>query len=176
MLEEPQGIGAPVPARWGSIHAPFRPPRSLWLGVDEIRAPGNLGTMLRTACAAGATGALFLGDGAEPFDPRCVRATMGAVFALPIARAGERDIAAWRRRTGGRVVGADGSTRVDYRDVSYRGPTVLMLGCERRGLSDRQRALCDALVSIPMREGIDSLDVGAAAAVLLYEANRQRAP
>jgi len=193
LLDEPQGIAVIVPMRWGSIHAPFRPARSLWLGLDEIRSAGNLGTMLRTACAAGATGAALLGNAVDPFDPRCVRATMGAVFGLRLARVDDRDVTAWQRRTGGRVVGADGAVSSpcglrphgrlrsakspsDYRRISYRAPILLMLGCERRGLSPRQRALCDALVSIPMREGIDSLNVAAAAAVLLYEAHRQREP
>ncbi len=173
ILGEPSGLAFVAPLKYGSLFAPFKP-KCLWLGFDQIQSPGNLGTMLRTAVAAGATGACFFRGGADPFDPRCVRATMGAVFSLPLARVDPPDIRAWKRRVSGRILGADGHCAVDYRSVSLRKATMLMLGCERGGLTGRQRAICDGMISIPMSPGVDSLNVAAAAAVLLYEAHRQR--
>jgi RNA methyltransferase, TrmH family len=173
ILGDPSGLAFVAPLKYSSLFAPFKP-RCLWLGFDAIQSPGNLGTMLRTAVAAGATGACFFRGGADPYDPRCVRATMGAVFSLRLARVDAIDIEAWRRRVSGRILGADGHCAVDYRSVSLRKATMLMLGCERGGLTGRQRAVCDGMISIPMSSGVDSLNVAAAAAVLLYEARRQR--
>ncbi len=173
LLGAPQGIGAIAHVPEASLHRPFAPSRPLFVVVEAIRSPGNLGTILRTASAAGATGVVVLGD-ADPLDPKCVRSSMGGLFDLRLVRSDARDVAAWKRRRGGVVIGASSDARTCHRDVSWTGPTMLMLGCERRGLSAEQRALCDRVVRIPMRAGVDSLNVSAAAAVLLYEAQRQR--
>jgi TrmH family RNA methyltransferase len=176
ILDEPQGIAAVVDQRWGELPPPRRARGGLWLGLHRLRSPGNLGTMIRTASAAGARGVILLDGAIDPFDPRALRPSMGAAFAIEMIRCRVPELERWAGRSGARIIGATAQTRADYRDRSYRGPTVLMLGHERSGLSDEQRALCHQLVRIPMRGGVDSLNIAAAAAVLLYQAFDQRQP
>jgi TrmH family RNA methyltransferase len=104
----------------------------------------------------------------RPYDPATVRASMGAVLALPLARMTAAHLGAWKRRTGSLVIGSSAAASRDFRDVPRRRPTVLMLGCERGGMSRAQRRVCDITVSIPMAPGSDSLNVGVAAGILLF--------
>jgi TrmH family RNA methyltransferase len=173
ILGEPQGIAAIVRQR--VQHLPPRPGRGLWVAVERIRSPGNLGTMLRTIAASGAAGLIALGDEPDPFDPRCVRASMGALFHVGLTRTRLTELTTWKHRTRARILGTDASARTDYRNARYDGPAVLMVGSERRGLTERQRAMCDDLVRIPMSAGIDSLNVAVATGLVLYEARRASA-
>ncbi len=168
-----RGVIAVARTRWETRVA-FGP-RDLWLAVEGARSPGNLGTLLRTCLAVGARGAFVVGD-VDPYDPGCVRATMGALHALQIARVSPEELSALARRDGARIIGASPDTPVDYRAPSYRGPTVIALGCERRGLTPELRRACDALVRIPMVGPLDSLNLAVAGSVMLYEAFGQRHP
>ncbi len=167
---EPSGLAAIVAQRWTPPRRPERGATPLWLALGEVRSPGNLGTMLRTALAAGASGALFLDPATDPHDPVAVRASMGAVLALPLARMTPAHLAAWKRRAGAVVVGTSSDAPRDFREMPRRRPTVVMLGCERRGMSRAQRRACDVVVSIPMTAGVDSLNVGVAAGIVLFAA------
>jgi TrmH family RNA methyltransferase len=178
--EAPQGIGLVVRQPWRALEG--APRDAVWIAVESVRSQGNLGSILRTAEAVGATGLVALtrepGAAAEvdPFDPGVVRATMGAVFGQRIVRATWDELRAYARRAGARIVGAAPRESHDFRCVSYRGPVVLMLGSERKGLSEAQRAACDVAVQIPMVGRADSLNLAVAGSVLLYEVLRQRAP
>ena len=133
LLELPQGIGAVVRIRYSPLAAvPARD--SVWLSLDTIRSPGNLGTMLRTSAAAGAAGCLLCGSAVDPFDPRTVRATMGTLFTQRLVRTELPELAAWSDRHGVRLVGTSPDARLDYRAPSYRGSVVLLIGGERRRL------------------------------------------
>lgn len=148
----------------------------LWLAIEEVRSPGNLGTLLRTCLAVGARGVLVVGGDADVYDPACVRATMGALSALDVVRV--RDVAELRdlgRRSGARIVGTSPDGRDDFRRASYRGNTIVVVGCERRGITRAMRDACDALVRIPMKSTIDSLNLAVAGSLVLYEAFAQRA-
>jgi TrmH family RNA methyltransferase len=168
-----RGVIAVARARW--CERVSLGPRDLWLAVEGARSPGNLGTLLRTCLAVGARGAFVLGDG-DPYDPGCVRATMGALHALEIARTTPAALAAIARRDGARVIGAALDGALDFRAPSYRGPTVLVLGSERSGLTAEMRRACDVLVRIPMVGPLDSLNLAVAGSLLLYEAFGQRSP
>jgi TrmH family RNA methyltransferase len=143
--------------------------------VEGARSPGNLGSLLRTCLATGARGVFVVGDG-DPYDPGCVRATMGALHGLQLARATPEELARLARRDGVRVVGACPDGALDFRAPSYRGPTVIVLGCERKGLTPAIRRACDALVRIPMVGPLDSLNLAVAGSIVLYEAFGQRHP
>lgn len=147
----------------------------LWLAVHSVRSPGNLGTLLRTCLASGARGVVVTGS-ADVYDPACVRATMGALEALRLVRMTTPALAALVRHSGGRLVAASPHAPQDFRLGSYRGATVLHVGCERRGLTEEMARECDALVRIPMKGSLDSLNVAVAGSLLLYEAYRQRFP
>ena len=158
LLGEPQGIGAVVKQRWASLTQVAQPKRdALWISIDEVRSPGNLGTLIRTCDAVGARG-LLCGKQVDPHDPSAVRATMGSLFTQRLVRAGARELLPFKQHY--TFVGAAPDAPHDYRAPRYDRPVVLVLGSERHGLSQDQRALCDTLVKIPMVGRCDSLQCG----------------
>jgi TrmH family RNA methyltransferase len=128
--------------------------------------------LMRTSAAIGASGFILIGDSIDPFDPAVVRATMGALFRQTIVRTTAEQLRRWVRMNKIEVIGASPDGFEDYREGSYRRPAVLMLGTERRGLTDEQRGLCNRVVRIPMLEGMDSLNVAVAGSLLMYEVFR----
>ncbi|WP_439532212.1 TrmH family RNA methyltransferase [Polymorphobacter sp.] len=172
-----QGVVAAYPIPDTSLARLERDSAPLWLVADNLRDPGNLGTMLRSCDATGAGGLILLDDCADPFSLEAVRASMGAVFSRQIARAGADAFFAWVRQGAGQVVGAalEGRT-VDYRAHRFVAPVFLLMGNEQAGLPEAHVARCDALVRLPMKGTADSLNVAVAAAVLLYAALDQLEP
>lgn len=140
-----------------------------WIALEEVRDPGNLGTILRTAHAAGAGGVLLVGACCDPFARECVRATMGSIFAVPVARATPEAFARLARDWPGDVVGTHLAGREDFRARAYRLPALLVMGSEGPGLGADTVALCTRLVRIPMAPGIDSLNLAVATALALYQ-------
>ena len=151
-------------------------PSRLLVVLHGIQDPGNLGAILRSADAAGAGAALVSGETADPYHPRSVRASMGSIFRLPPVAADADSLPSALRERGIRCIGTDPREGRAYSDVDLRGSVALFLGRESRGLPPDLAQGLDLLVTIPMREGVESLSVGAAAAVLLFEAARQRGP
>ena len=172
--EEPQWIGAVVRQRWAARASVTSSPGLCWVALDQVHSPGNLGTILRTSEAVGASGLIALGDSVDPYDPACVRATMGAVFAQQFVRIAPTEFDAWKRRTGIYLVGTSPQAKRDYRAAAYPPGTVLLLGGERQGLSSERQRLCDELVHIPMVGQADSLNLAVATGVMLYEVFYQR--
>lgn len=150
----------------------------LWLGIRRIDSPGNLGTICRTACAVGAAGIMFFGNVTDPFDLAVIRASMGAMFHLPLVRTTHRALHDWKQQhPHWSIVGAaaEGS-RVLY-DADFTRDTILLLGNERKGLTPEEFELCDQTTRIPMMNcaSVTSLNVAVAASVFMYEAWRQNA-
>lgn len=176
--EEPQWIGAVVRQRWDTLPAvrssPLPTGGLCWVALDQVHSPGNLGTILRTGDAVGASGLILIGDAVDPYDPACVRATMGAIFAQRLVRATPAEFAAWKQGSGCRLVGTSPHAAHDYRAVTYPAQTVLFMGGEKKGLSEERQRLCDDLVRIPMVGRGDSLNLAIATGVLLYEVFNQR--
>ena len=141
----------------------------LWLVAERLRDPGNLGTILRTADAVGAGGLILVDECADPFSVEAVRASMGALFTVPIARARWPDFLAWLRTGPGELVGLSLKTDTGYRAVRYRAPTFLLTGNEAQGLPEDREAACDMLVKLPMLGKADSLNAAVATAVMAYE-------
>jgi RNA methyltransferase, TrmH family len=145
----------------------------VWVALDRVRDPGNLGTVMRTIDAVGARGLILVGDTTDPFSLETVRATMGSVFAVPIARATAEQFLAWRKGFPGLVAGTHLKGAVDYRSVDYAGrPVLLLMGNEQQGLPDDLAAACDRLLRIPQAGRADSLNLAVATAVMLYEVRR----
>ena len=172
--EDPQGLLA-VTRQFTQPLAMSTPSAGLcWIAVDTIQSPGNLGTLLRTADCVGAAGVILVGDDVDPYDPGCVRGSMGAILHQRIVRTTFDDMLDWSQRHRAMVVGTSPSARRDYHRVRYDKPVILYLGCERRGIDeDRQREL-DLMVRIPMVGRSDSLNVSVAGSVMLYEIFNQR--
>jgi 23S rRNA (uridine2479-2'-O)-methyltransferase len=141
--------------------------------LDRPASPGNLGSIVRSADAFGSDGVVVFGHAADPYEPQAVRASVGSLFDVPVVR--QESVETIRERLAGvRLVGASagGSTPLDELDLT--APTALVVGNEAKGLSWAWREACDLLVRIPIDGGTDSLNAAAAAAILLYEADRQR--
>jgi TrmH family RNA methyltransferase len=148
-------------------------PGDVWVALDRVRDPGNLGTVIRTVDAVGARGVILVGDTTDPFSVETVRATMGSVFAVPVARATPEAFLAWRKSFPGLVAGTHLKGAVDYRSVDFsKGPTLLLMGNEQQGLPDLLAESCDKLLRIPQAGRADSLNLAVATAVMLFEIRR----
>jgi RNA methyltransferase, TrmH family len=171
--ENPQGIAALVRQRSLSLAdllpaAPGRPP-ALFAALVASQDPGNIGATLRTLDAVGGDGLLLLDGGADPYQPACVRASMGTLFHVPFAQVDFDGFVAWARQNNLRLVGTSARAEVDYRQFESDGrPLVLLLGSEQKGLSSDQLQVCDERLSLPMRGKVSSLNLAVAAGVLLY--------
>jgi TrmH family RNA methyltransferase len=141
-----------------------------WVALEAVRDPGNLGTIVRTADAAGCGGLILVGDCCDPYSVEAVRATMGSIFAVPIARATAAEFLDWRARWPGAVVGTLLAAVTDFRAAAYRAPNLIVMGNEQAGLSAALAAACDVTVKIPMRGRADSLNLAVAAGVMIYAA------
>jgi RNA methyltransferase, TrmH family len=149
------------------------PAEPLVVITEDVEKPGNLGAILRSADGAGAHAVVAVG-GTDLFNPNVIRASVGTVFTVPIAAASATDTMAWLKRRGIRIVAARTDAQRLYADADLRGPVAIALGSERVGLSaEWHRADVEGL-RLPMAGVADSLNVSVAAAVLLYEAWRQR--
>jgi RNA methyltransferase, TrmH family len=144
----------------------------LWLALEDIRDPGNLGTIIRTADAAGANGIILAGDCCDPYSPECVRATTGSIFAMPLVKMPTAQFVEFLSGWAGESVGTTMNAKASYRR-EYKLPTLLVMGSESRGLTQAVSSACKTLVSIPMRKDVESLNVAAAAALMLFEATQQ---
>ena len=142
---------------------------AIWLVAERLRDPGNLGTILRTADAVGAGGLILLDACVDPFSVEAVRASMGAVFTVPVARARWEDFHAWLRAGPGQLVGLSLDADTEYRSARYRSPTFLLTGNEAQGMPASMAEACDVLVRIPMLGKADSLNAAVATAVMAYE-------
>ncbi len=150
------------------------PAPALYVALYEVRDPGNLGTILRTADCAGASGVILIGTCCDPYSFEAVRASMGSIFDMPFAATSHAAFEAWRRKAGLATFAAsvNGTARHDL--VNLQQDAVILMGNEQAGLPPAVEAECDHLVLIPMRGGADSLNLAQATAIMVYEAWRQR--
>jgi len=144
-----------------------------WIALEEVRDPGNLGTIVRTADAAGCGAVILVGACCDPYSVEAVRATMGSIFAVPLARATVEEFLDWRRAWRGAVVGTSLQAEHDFRERVYWRPTLLVMGNEQAGLTPTMAAACDVAVKIPMRGRADSLNLAVAAGVMIYAATSE---
>lgn len=174
--DNPQGIAALVRQKYLTLDEfPLRgapgtfPPFSLTVALVAPQDPGNIGSILRVIDAVGADGLFLLDGGADPYQPACVRASMGTIFWKPFVQAGFGAFAAWAKAGGFRVIGASAHATARLADVKLdERPTILLLGSEQKGLSPEQITLCDDLLSLPMRGRASSLNLAVAAGIFLY--------
>ncbi len=153
---------------------PGRPGVPLVVVAHGVQDPGTLGTILRSAEAAGATGLAVTGEGADLHHPRTVRATMGAAFHLPAGSLSLPDVLARARAAGITLLGAVARSGTSCHAYDLRAPVAIVFGSEGAGLPPELLRELDASVHVPIRSSAESLSVSAAAAVILFEAGRQR--
>jgi TrmH family RNA methyltransferase len=171
--DNPQMVVGVFRQRWTALKDVRPGNGDVWVALDRVRDPGNLGTVIRTVDAVGAKGVILVGETTDPFSIETVRATMGSIFAVPVAKASEPDFLNWRKSFSGLVAGTHLKGAVDYRTVAYAGrPVVLLMGNEQQGLPDSLAAACDRLVLIPQAGRADSLNLAVATGVMLFEIRR----
>jgi TrmH family RNA methyltransferase len=169
----PSGLAAIVRGRVPGLAGRPVTAGSVFVALHEIGNPGNLGTIIRTADAAGAAGVVLVGPAADPFDPAAVKASMGALFAVPVARAADpAEFFAWAADSGVSVVTTSAKAERSFWEASYPRPLALLLGAEGAGLPEAVLAAGDVQVRIPMTGTTESLNLAVAAGLLLYQARK----
>ncbi|CAA2142140.1 RNA methyltransferase [Hyphomicrobium sp. ghe19] len=153
-------VGPPDPAKLG---------QETWLALEEVRDPGNLGTIIRTADAVGCSGVILVGTTCDPYATETIRATMGSIFAVPVVKMDQETFVTLARSWPGDVIGTHLDAREDFRKVEYKNPVLVVMGGEGPGLSPGAAASCTNLVKIPMAGDLDSLNLAIATALMLYQ-------
>jgi TrmH family RNA methyltransferase len=173
--DNPQTVLAVFEQRWHPLPAPPEAGGdALWVVLEAVRDPGNLGTIIRTVDAVGASGVVLVGPSVDPYSREAVRATMGSIFSVPLVRAGPEEGVKWIARWPGDVVGTRLDAREDFRAAPYRAPPLLLMGSEGPGLSADLTAVATRLVRIPMAGSLDSLNLAVATALMLYEMRKEQ--
>jgi TrmH family RNA methyltransferase len=174
-VETPQGIVALAPHPRFGVEDALAGPAPLAVALDTLQDPGNVGTIVRAAEAAGASGVLSTPTTAEPYGPKALRAAMGSAFRFPIVRRVRlADVAHAARDRGMRILATAANGATVYSDVDWRMPTLLLVGNEGAGLSKEATELADETVAVPLAPPVESLNAAVALAVILFEAARQR--
>lgn len=171
--ETPQGILAVIQMGENRIFVPERD--KLYIFCDRIGDPGNLGTIIRTADAAGFGGVLLSEGCVERFSPKTVRASMGSFFHIPvIEKIGKKEITEMKNSGFAFYCSGLSEDTKLYTKADFTRPAIIAVGNEANGMSKEMLSLADACLKIPILGSAESLNVGVAAAVLMYEAQRQR--
>jgi TrmH family RNA methyltransferase len=165
-------VAAEPPRHLEDLKLPKNP---LVVVLEGVEKPGNIGAVLRSADAAGVSALVLAAPRTDLFNPNAIRASLGTIFSLPVAAAPADDVLAWLRQQRLQIVAARVEGSAVYTEIDYRPPTALVLGSEALGLSSLWAGDEVRAVRLPMLGAADSLNVSAAAAVLFYEALRQRA-
>ena len=171
--DNPQTMLGVFEQRWAPEPDAARLPGSaLWLALEGVRDPGNLGTIIRTLDAVGASGAILVGNTVDPYGHEAVRASMGSIFNVSLLRQTAERFLAWRARFAGEVVAAELGAGEDFRAHPYSRPVLLMMGSEGAGLTPALAEAASRRVKIPMAGRLDSLNLAVATALMLYEIAR----
>ena len=172
--ERPDGLLAVAP-QWRRTLADLTlPPAPFLLVVEAIEKPGNLGTILRSADAAGCDAVIVCDPVTDIFNPNVVRASTGVLFSVPLVVADSAGVLTWLRENGVKTVATTPAAEALYTDTDLRGPLAIIMGSEQYGLSEFWLTNADLPVRIPMAGQADSLNVAMATIITLFEAVRQR--
>ena len=172
--DAPSGLAAIVRAAPVPVGDLGVSPGSLFVALHSPGNPGNVGTIIRTASAAGASGVILIGPAADPYDPSAVKASMGALFTVPVAAAASAaEFLDWARRGGVRVAATSARESVSCWDADLGLPLAVLLGSEGGGLPNDVLDAADLRVAIPMTGTAESLNLSVAAGILLYEVRRR---
>ncbi len=172
--DSPDGLMALSPLVGKPLAELDLPETPLLLIAEDLEKPGNLGTILRTADATGVDAVIVCDQRTDLSNPNIIRASIGTLFFLPVAEATTEETIAWLRLRGIQAVATSPAAEHDYTDINMRQATAIIVGAEDEGLSQQWLEAADETVVIPMLGRNDSLNVSTAAAILLYEAVRQR--
>ena len=172
--DTPDGLLAVAPMRETSLESLQFKQNTLILVVVGLEKPGNLGALLRTADGVDVDAVFVTGAGTDLYNPNVIRASMGSVFSRPVLNIETDTLLAWLRERAVTIVATTPHTELSYWDADFCGAVAIVLGAEHEGLSEAWLGAAQSRVRIPMQGLADSLNVGTAGALLLYEAVRQR--
>ncbi|HYO60451.1 MAG TPA: RNA methyltransferase [Actinomycetota bacterium] len=171
--DHPAGLGAIVAIPDRRLDDVAAGPVSLVVGLDEVGNPGNLGTVVRTADAAGAAAVVVTGPSADPWHPGAVKASMGTVFSTPVVTAGLGELLEWARAHGVAIVATSARGIVDHWTADYPDRCLLLFGSEATGLPPEALKAADEVVRIPQQGAASSLNLAVAADIVIYEAAKR---
>lgn len=157
-----------------TLHSLLSQPHPLFIVLERVEKPGNLGAVLRSADAAQATGVIVCDPLTDLYNPNLIRSSIGAVFTVPVVTCSSAECIAFFRQHGIQILTAQLQDSHLYYDTPMTGPTAIVMGTESTGLTPVWRQAADAHIRIPMLGRLDSLNVSVSAAILLFEAVRQR--
>lgn len=173
--DTPQGIAAVIAQRWQELAFIQPNEGELWVGLQAVQNPGNLGTILRTCDAVGAKHLLLLDDCTDPYDPAAVKASMGSIFTVSLTKSKFESFLEWHNHHQEMsLVGTSDHATGDYALVEYPKTCLLLMGSEREGLPEKYMQLCEKIVRIPMEGACDSLNLAVATGIILYQIYNQR--
>lgn len=172
--DNPQMVLASFSERWAVPDQIFSAQSGCWLALDRVRDPGNLGTILRTADATAAHGVVLIGDCCDAFSVEAVRASMGAVFNIPVVAMTETAFIEGAHAYQGQIIGTALPASVDYREPDWHDPMILLMGNEQAGLTQNLMDCATQLIRMPMLGRSDSLNLAVATGVALYEYRRHQ--
>jgi RNA methyltransferase, TrmH family len=174
-VESPQGVIASVNPKASDLGSFFEKPDPLIVVACGIQDPGNLGTMIRTADAAGCSGIILSSGTVDPYNDKVIRASSGSIFHLNMVKIDDIiELASSLKRRGVRMISTVVDAEKAYYSVDYRGPVAIVIGSESKGLSPEIERLSDESIAIPMLGGVESLNAAVSCAIVVYEALRQR--
>ena len=168
LKEGPQGIAAVLEEKWEDLNTITRN-KGLWVALDSVQDPGNLGSILRSSDAAGGKGVILLDKSADPYHPTAVRASMGGIFSQKIIKSSLEEFSQWKNTNKYHIVGTMCGERLNYRRYNYPKDMILLMGSEQKGLLAVHVHVCDKLITIPMKGTVDSLNLSNAASIVLFE-------
>ena len=173
--DNPQMVVGVVEQEWHSPGDVFNANSGIWIALDRVRDPGNLGTIVRTADALGVEGVLLIDQTTDPYSMEAVRATMGSIFHIKLSRTDETGFKEICKAWQGQVVGTHLSAKQDFRQITYhQDAVILLMGNEQQGLPESLVSLCDDLAYIPMVGKADSLNLAISTGIMLYEIQREK--
>ncbi len=173
--ERPVGLGAIVNNVWTDVETLTVGPDDVYVALISVSEPGNLGAIIRSIDAAGASGLLMVGPSVDPYHPTAVKASMGTLFSVPHCQLSDlRTLLHWIEENRLQSIATSAHAKLTYRDANYQFPNVLLLGNEKGGLTAEAIETADLSVSIPMHGVASSLNLATAATVLLYELSFSR--
>ena len=167
------GISAIVKMKPYSLHKTPVHSGLSWIVLDNVRAEGNFGTLIRSSEAVGGAGFILLNKSVDPYSPATIRASMGSLFNQRFIYTSATQLQNWIRRHKTSLIGASIDGQYEFQNYRYPPTPLLFLGEERKGLTEEQQNMCDHLVKIPMTGNTDSLNLGVAGSLLLYEVFRK---
>jgi TrmH family RNA methyltransferase len=166
--DNPQSVIGVFRQKFLPLEQVFPQASKCWVVLEQIRDPGNLGTIIRTVDSVGADGVILVDNCCDPYSVEAVRATMGSIFHVPIVVTSLTDFTNWAGNWTGSIVGTTLQSSVDFREVVYTSPLLLVMGNEQAGLSEEMRGVCHQNVRLPMNGRADSLNLSIATGVMLY--------